>query len=160
MAAAESEDLTVSEIVSPHPARRRTPLLTFGLLLVALLGLSACSPAQNAVLDDINATRAEHGLPALLPSPHAMTKAQAWAEHLVELDGLEHSDLAEDMPDGWRRLGENVGYGPDDGRIHAGFLDSPGHRANILDPEYNWAGTGHAVSPNGRTFIVHLFATY
>ena len=51
--------------------------------MVALVGLLllliGCSPEQQAALDQINGTRREAGLTELLPSPHAMEKAQAWA---------------------------------------------------------------------------------
>lgn len=122
--------------------------------------LSACSPAQLSALETINNTRAARGLSVLTPSPHAMDKAQAWAEHLAAEHNLKHSNVTDGMPDGWRRLGENVGSGPDVGAIFAALLLSPSHRANLVDPRWNWAGTGVASASDGTVYVVQVFALY
>lgn len=130
------------------------------VLLVCLLALVGCTPEQTGAYDRINRTRTEQGLPALLPSPHAMVKAQAWAEHLAATGALAHSDLWAGMPDGGVSIGENVGMGGDLDSIHGAFLSSPRHRANLLDPRWNWVGTGVATAPNGTIYVVQVFATY
>lgn len=119
-----------------------------------------CTPEQTNAYDRINVIRAENGLPTLLPSPQAMVKAQAWAEHLAGTGVLEHSSLWDGMPEGGFAMGENVGQGPSVEAVNAAFLKSPKHRANLLDPQWNWAGTGIARSPNGTLFIVQLFCHY
>jgi uncharacterized protein YkwD len=57
-------------------------------------------------------------------------------------------------------LGENVGSGPSVEAIQAAFMNSPGHRANILNPEFNWAGAGVAVAGNGTVYVVQVFGKY
>jgi len=89
-----------------------------------------------------------------------MAKAQAWADHLASIGYLWHSNLAEAVDPGWSMLGENVGSGPSADAIERAFLNSPGHRANIMNPQFNWAGTGVAVSGNGTVFLVQVFAKY
>ena len=130
------------------------------LLVAVLLIASACSPQQQLALDLINQERAAAGLNGLLPSPHAMAKAQAWAEFLAASNTLQHSDLREGMPDGFLRLGENVGRGPSIESIERGFMNSPAHRANVLDRRFDWAGTGHAVAADGTVYVVQVFAKY
>jgi uncharacterized protein YkwD len=122
--------------------------------------LTACTPEQQAILDKVNATRQDAGLGALLPSPHAMDKAQAWAGQLAQSGHLAHSTLADGMPSGWSKLGENVGRGPSLDAVMQGFLDSPAHRANLLDPAYNWVGTGVSSTPDGTVVVVQVFARY
>ena len=129
-------------------------------LLVCLLALVGCTPDQSASFDRINTIRTAHELPALLPSPHAMAKAQAWAEHLASIGRLEHSDLWDGMPDGGKAIGENVGAGGDLDTIYAAFMNSPKHRTNLLDPRWNWAGTGVAVGADGTMYVVQVFAAY
>jgi uncharacterized protein YkwD len=125
-----------------------------------LLLLTGCTPEQQAVFDKVNASRAQAGMGALLPSPDAMNKAQAWADHIAQSGALAHSTLAAGMPEGWTKLGENVGRGPSIDAVYQGFLDSPGHRANLLDPTFNWVGTGVAISPDGTVVVVQVFARY
>lgn len=137
-----------------------------GTLLVALgallfIGLSSgCTPEQLELQRLVNTERVQAGLVPLLPSPHATAKAQAWAEELARSGHLRHSHLSDDMPEGYRKLGENVGRGPDSGAIHLAFMDSPGHRANVLDPEYRWMGTGYARSVDGVVYVAVVFAWY
>ena len=50
--------------------------------------------------------------------------------------------------------------GPSVDAIEQAFMNSPGHRANILNPEFNWAGTGVSVSGNGTVYLVQVFAKY
>jgi uncharacterized protein YkwD len=143
-----------------HPSRYVPALLV--LLLTSFLGLVSvgCTPEQLEIQQLVNRERADADLPALIPSPHATAKAQAWAETLAAGETLRHSNLDEGMPAGFRKIGENVGRGPDIGRIHEAFMRSDGHRANVLDPEYNWMGTGYARSGSGIVYVAVVFAHY
>jgi uncharacterized protein YkwD len=125
-----------------------------------VLFLTGCTPEQQAVLEKVNASRSQAGVGELLPSPDAMNKAQAWADQLAQSGAPAHSSLSDGMPEGWTKLGENVGRGPSIDAVYQGFLDSPGHRSNLLDPAFNWVGTGVAVSPNGTVIVVQVFARY
>ena len=53
-------------------------------------------------------------------------------------------------------MGENVGYGPDAVRVHVAFMNSPAHKANILDRDYTEVGIG-AVLRNGRVWVAEVF---
>jgi uncharacterized protein YkwD len=99
-----------------------------------------------------------------------VTKAENWARHLAANSGgqctsstLSHSDLTAGAPAGWQKLGENVacrttntGVSGAIAPIESQFMNSPGHRANILDPQYNRAGIGVASVPSsmGGNYIV------
>jgi uncharacterized protein YkwD len=112
------------------------------------------------VLDMVNAERSAAGLHTLLPSPHAMAKAQAWADELARSGSLRHSNLRDGMPPGFQILGENVGRGGSIEAVQQGFLNSPAHKANLLDRRFDWAGTGHAVAADGTVYVVQVFAKY
>lgn len=129
------------------------------LLALALL-LSACSPEQLDAFQRINYDRTANGLIGLSIQNSLMDKAQNWANYLASIGSLQHSNVAEGADAGWWMLGENVGLGPSVEAIEAAFMNSPGHRANILNPEFNWAGAGVAVSSNGTVFVVQVFGKY
>ena len=145
------------------PAARRAgrakPLLIVLLAAVALL-LSACSPQQLDSFQRVNADRVANGVGAMSIQDGLMAKAQQWADYLASTSHLEHSTLTDSVAPGWAMLGENVGYGPSIETVEAAFMASPAHRSNILNPEFNWAGTGFAVSGNGTVFVVQVFAKY
>ena len=62
---------------------------------------------------------------------------------------------------GWQRIGENIAAGDRTAEsVVAGWLDSPGHRANILKPEYREIGVGVATGEGKyRIYWVQVFAT-
>jgi len=134
---------------------RRLPLLV--LLLLGIGTATACeSTAQDRgeVIALVNASRAKAGLPALREHPVLSLKADAWARHLRDICDLEHSKLSDGAPDEWLKLGENVGYGGTISQIHEAYLNSPGHRANIMDPAYTSMGAAAVYGTcNGQTRV-------
>jgi len=54
-------------------------------------------------------------------------------------------------------LAENVAEGPDAATIHAEWMNSPPHRANLLDPQLDSIGVAVAVN-NGTLFAVEDFS--
>lgn len=57
-------------------------------------------------------------------------------------DGKNVSDRALDKGYVYLVIGENLAYAPTVELAHKGLMDSPGHRANILSPEFNKIGIG------------------
>ncbi|MBX7069370.1 MAG: CAP domain-containing protein [Microthrixaceae bacterium] len=135
--------------------------------VVALFALvsstSACESIdaeRNEVFNLVNRTRAENGLPQLKHDVILDIKADNWAQKLRNVCSLSHSKLSDGAPKQWLKLGENVGYGGTIAQIHGAYLDSPGHRANILDPAYNSMGTAAVwgdCDGQHRVFTVQVF---
>ena len=119
-------------------------VLLSGALLLAACGMNA---DQQRTFDLVNQSRSDAGLPALQHDNTAKKKAQSWAEHLAAKGSLSHSNLASGMDDG---------YGSSIDHVHTQYMNSTGHRNNILNPGYTHLGTGVAQG-NGRTYTVHVF---
>jgi uncharacterized protein YkwD len=63
-----------------------------------------------------------------------------------------YEDLGGKYTGRYRGLGENIGLGPvTPDIIVASWMNSPGHRANILDPDYTHIGVGVAMAELGST---------
>jgi uncharacterized protein YkwD len=150
----------------PRPLRAAGAILALGVLL-----LTGCmSSDEKSAMTLVNNDRKANGVAALSSNQTLVTKAQNWAQHLVANSGgqctsstLSHSDLTAGAPAGWQKLGENVacrttntGVSSAIGPIETQFMNSSGHRANILDPLYNRAGIGVASVPSamGGNYIV------
>ncbi|MFZ2240668.1 MAG: CAP domain-containing protein [Gordonia amarae] len=59
---------------------------------------------------------------------------------------------------GLRYVGENVAAGyPTAQSVMTGWMNSPGHRANILKREFNRLGVGVAYSASGRPYYCQVF---
>ena len=61
----------------------------------------------------------------------------------------------------WRIVGENLSYSngyvnPVAASIH-GWMDSPGHRRNILDSAYNLTAIGAWIGTDGTVYFTEIF---
>ncbi len=130
-------------------------------LLIAVVGvaslLAGCmSPDASQAMDRMNADRAANGMHPLINNEMLNQKAQAWADRLASQNTLYHSNLPDGISGCWRSLGENVGYGGSVAIVENAYMNSPGHRANILNTNYQYAGMG--VAYNGPlVFTVQEF---
>jgi uncharacterized protein YkwD len=140
-------------------SRRRS---VAALVVGAALFLAGClTPPQQTVLDEMNADRQAYGRVALGAHDIAVAKAQAWADKLARDGGLSHSNLADGLSGlCWRGIGENVGYGGSIASVEDGYMNSAGHRANILNTTWDVVGVGHApgvVNGHNVVFTVQVF---
>lgn len=154
----------LGEHTSRRGARRAHRLLACVAALLVVCGVTAgCESTQaerNQVIDLVNQSRAANGLRPLGGNITLDIKADRWAQHLRDACNLSHSRLSDGAPKEWRKLGENVGYGGTIAQIHDAYLNSPGHRANIMDPAYNSMGAAAVWGTcNGapRVFTVQVF---
>ncbi len=139
--------------------RRLPRLLGAGVALaLAVTLLSACfgTAEQEAAFAELNGDRSAHGLGLVVPHGELIAKAQSWADKLASENRLSHSHLPSGVPGCWRLLGENVGYGSSIGQVQDAFMNSPDHRANVLNGAYRYAGTGVAYRGD-RVFVVQVF---
>ncbi|WP_234853636.1 CAP domain-containing protein [Paracoccus everestensis] len=113
-------------------------------------------------VDLINAARAHAGLQPVHVEVHLNSAAQSHSNWMAEKRAFSHagengstsSDRAEDagypMQGGSWKVTENVSYTSTRGAInndeiagmHSALMDSPTHKANILDPDVNYIGVG------------------
>lgn len=144
-------------------SRLRGPLVV-AVLMVTIGALAGCesTPAdRNEVIAHINASRQAAGLKPLREHITLDQKADRWAQTLRDRCDLSHSKLSDGAPPEWLKLGENVGYGGTIRQVHDAYMNSPGHRANILDPAFQWVGAAAVwgTCPDGtrRVFTVQVF---
>ena len=135
-------------------SRRRKLLAGVGAVVLAAGVLGGCISADQVTVQNLlNADRTNNGRSTLADMAQADTKAQAWAQKLANDGVLSHSNLADGYSGvTWCKLGENVGMGASLEIVEAAFMNSPGHRANILDTAYNRVGSG--VVKTGNTYFV------
>ena len=153
----------MSTTTLPAPSRRVTALLAAVLVLLSMLVLdgalarpaSAATPAQTLVAK-INAARAAAGLRAYAVRSDLTAVAQAQAARMAASHTLYHNPHLTTDVKNWQWVGENVGYAPDALTLHAAFMASPGHKANILDHDFTEVGVGYVVS-GGTLWAAEVF---
>ncbi|RPF30717.1 CAP domain-containing protein [Streptomyces sp. TLI_185] len=118
------------------------------------------------VVDLTNGERAGAGLPPLATDPLLTTAAQAHSADMVARVFYSHTS-----PDGsrpWDRaaaagarrhsIGENIACGQrSPAEVVDGWMNSPGHRANILKPDFTHIGIGFAGGGPAGMYWTQLF---
>ncbi len=136
----------VAPVVTPEP-----------LQIKKLLGLSSDSSKAVTVsgaIERTNYERAQNSLGGLTESLQLDASAQVKAEDILKRQYFEHtapdgktvSDLVEAQGYEYVRVGENLALGDftDNADLLTAWMNSPGHRANILDKRYQEIGIGVA----------------
>ncbi len=113
--------------------------------------------SEQQFVDAVNRERAAHGLGTLAVHSELTDVARGWAEHLEAEGRLSHNpDLGNQVTADWEKLAENVGTGWEIDSIHRAFMDSPSHRANILDGDLTHIGLG-VVNAGGQLWVTQNF---
>ena len=164
---AQSASLDVVE--RADGGRRRRPWRWAGALaavVVTFLGMvglatgsAHAAPAgasSGQFVSLTNSARSNHGVHSLASSGDLSSIAQRQAQRMADKGQLFHNPNLASEAHNWQKLGENVGYGPDAQTIHNAFMNSPPHRANILDSDFTQIGVGVVVK-NGVVWVSEVF---
>ena len=145
-------------------ARRWAAGAVAGLIVAAGAVFGVAAPAsaydEPAILSHANQSRAEAGLGPLQMNSTMNAVALAWAQQMDAANNMSHNpSYSSQIPGGWSKAGENVAHGYQTGAaVHAGWMSSPGHKANILG-DFTDIGIAHISGANG-TWSVQVFAKY
>jgi uncharacterized protein YkwD len=124
---------------------------------VARAAVPADPTAEAAVLALVNEARVDAGCGALTADPALAAVARAHSADMRDRDYFSHTspeglspfDRAERAGIDYSRA-ENIAFGQADATaVMEAWLESPGHRANILDCELTKLGVGVAEGPGG-----------
>lgn len=119
------------------------------------------SEARSRILADTNAARAAAGLAPLAADPALDTIAQSCSQTQARNNRMAHcTGYHTRYPKGWTWAAENVAMGYSVDAVVAAWMNSSGHRANILKSTATHIGIGYAVSASGRPYFTQNFASY
>ena len=122
----------------------------------------SANPVVAQILAETNAFRARNGKPALKLDAAISRVSQAWSQRMADTGTFEHNPaFAEQMPAGWRGVAENIAAGYAASEVVQGWIDSPGHRANLLG-SYTHIGIGYVSKPGSpyTRYYTQNFGTY
>ncbi|MCD4732674.1 CAP domain-containing protein [bacterium] len=156
----------------------RLPIIGFILLLMVSPGLCAFTgevEAEDYLFSLVNEVRQEYGSPVLANDPLLVQAARGHSWEMISLDYFSHYSplperetpllrvAEEGLSEVW--VGENIGSeytsAAYDWRtltdgLFEGLMNSPPHRENILDPDFNYAGMGIVYSEHDGMNGLHL----
>ncbi|MPZ97943.1 MAG: colicin V production protein [Dehalococcoidia bacterium] len=113
-------------------------------------GLQVDREAEERMLALVNEERTSRGLAPLVLDPTIVPVARAHSRDMWERGYFAHLNPDGDDPFDRMRAGgvsflaagENLALAPTTERAHEGLMNSPGHRRNILDPDFGRVGIG------------------
>jgi len=143
--------VTPTPTVTPKPTE--TPGSTTGAEFTA---------TQTAILTLVNAERAKAGLKALKLDKKLSEVATEKARDMVEKNYFSHTsptygspfDMMKKFNVTYTYAGENIAYGqPSAEQVMRDWMNSSGHRANILSPNFTTLGVGYVKDKWVQMFI-------
>lgn len=124
------------------------------------------STADSTLLNAANRDRAAAGLQPLKWDTALAAAAHEHALRMAKANALSHQfpgeppmqDRACDAGAHFSRVAENIAEGPSIPGLHTQWMNSPPHRANLMDPQLNAVGIS-VVQAGNTYFAVQDFAT-
>jgi len=153
--------------ILPSTASTRTPPTVAPRRVLTPMSLDGMA---REVVYLVNLQRAQHDLPPLRVNARLTDDAKLQAAQIASTGVLDHFILvgpyptpslrAEAVGYAWNALGENLALGYTDApSAVAAWMQSPGHRANILANGYSETGVVLAPDSRGRLIFVQTFGS-
>ncbi|WP_303007105.1 CAP domain-containing protein [Romboutsia ilealis] len=124
------------------------------------------SSYQQQVLDLVNAERAKRGISALTLDSSLSNVATKKSQDMVDKNYFDHTsptygspfDMMKQFGISYRTAGENIAKGQKTPQeVVAAWMNSEGHRKNILNPNFTNLGVGIAKDSNKTTYWTQMF---
>ncbi|MGM9935998.1 MAG: CAP domain-containing protein [Candidatus Ornithomonoglobus sp.] len=128
---------------------------------------SSVSALEKEVFELVNKERAANGLHSLTWADDLAAVARAHSQDMIDNNYFSHTNLSGESPfDRLRKAGisytaaaENIAYGQRTPQaVMDAWMNSSGHRANILNSRVKEIGVGAAKASNGTIYWTQVFA--
>lgn len=121
--------------------------------------------AEQQAVDLLNADRRANGLAGLQVDSRLTTLAQNYAQDMINRNYFSHYNPEGQSPFDrmtqagitYSAAGENIAINQSVPKAEVAFMNSSGHRANILNSTYTKVGIGVAFDKNGNVYVVQDF---
>jgi uncharacterized protein YkwD len=124
---------------------------------------------EQQCLDEVNRVRQARRLARLDFYDDLLPVARQYSRRMAEERFFSHTDpdghtvreRVDDADIRWRMVGENLAYSngyinPVAASLHS-WMESPGHRRNILDPDFRLTAIGAWIGTDGTVYFTEIF---
>ncbi|MHC6179958.1 CAP domain-containing protein [Clostridium sp. JNZ X4-2] len=127
---------------------------------------STISTEANEVIKLVNVERSKNGLTPLKANAELSKVATAKAQDMIDKNYFSHTsptygspfDMMKKFGISYTAAGENIAYGQKTpAEVMNAWMNSSGHRANILNSNFTEIGVGVAKDKNGTPYWVQMF---
>lgn len=120
---------------------------------------------EKEVFDLINKQRTNNGLAALKNASEVQRVARIKAQDMVDNNYFSHTsptygspfDMLKSFKISYKTAGENIAGNSSNSSAVTAWMNSSGHKANILNSNFNYTGIGVVSSPKYGKMYVQLF---
>ena len=162
---AQKYQVGISEILAKNP-RVQNPSLIYPGQKLTIPSATSTAALENEVIRLTNAERTKRGLPALKTNWQLSRCARYKSQDMINKNYFAHQsptygspfDMIESFGISMAAGGENIAMGqrtPQE--VVTAWMNSPGHRSNILSTAYTEIGVGLAKSKNGTCYWTQMF---
>ncbi len=155
----------INEILAQNPQVKNANMIYPGQKL-NIPSLSSTKVYEDEVLRLVNVERAKNGLSALKADWQLSRVARYKSQDMINKGYFSHTSptygspfkMMESFGIRFSSAGENIAYGQrTPAEVMKGWMNSPGHRANILSPSYTHIGVGLAKTSSGVNYWTQMF---
>jgi uncharacterized protein YkwD len=127
---------------------------------------AGASPHANEVVRLVNEARAVKGLTPLTLDAKLVQVAAAHSQHMASQQKMAHEGIGDGTPRDRiiaaapkaQKTAENVAMGQQTpAEVVTGWMESPAHRRNIMDPKLRHIGVEVATGGDGRPYWTQVF---
>ena len=120
---------------------------------------------EKEVFNLINQQRANNGLPALKIDNELQRVARIKAQDMVDKNYFSHNsptygspfDMMKSFKISYKTAGENIAGNNNNSSAVTAWMNSPGHKANILNSSFNYTGVGVVNGSKYGKIYVQMF---
>lgn len=162
---AQRNQVGISEIISKNP-QLKDPSLIYPGQKLTIPSMTAVNAMENEVIRLVNIERSKKGLGTLKTNWQLSRCARYKSQDMINKNYFAHQsptygspfDMIESFGISMAAGGENIAMGqrtPQE--VMTAWMNSPGHRSNILSTAYTEIGVGVAKSSNGSYYWTQMF---
>lgn len=155
----------ISEIISANP-QIKNPNLIYPGQKINIPNIDDVKTLENEVIRLVNAERSKRGLQTLTANWEVSRVARYKSQDMANKGYFSHTSptygspfaMMESFGIKYSAAGENIAKGqrtPQE--VMNAWMNSPGHRSNILSPSYTQIGVGVAKDSAGRYYWTQMF---
>lgn len=155
----------LSEIIAANPQIKNTSLIYQGQK-ITVPNIDDVKAQENEVIRLVNIERTKRGLSPLKTNWQVSRIARYKSKDMADLNYFSHYSKTYGSPFNmleafgvkFSAAGENIASGQTSpSQVVTAWMNSPGHRSNILSPSYTQIGVGLAKNRYGKTYWTQMF---
>jgi len=162
---ASKYQIGISEIIAANPQIKNVSMIYPGQK-ISVPNIDDIKAQENEVIRLVNIERSKKGLSPLKANWQVSRIARYKSKDMADLNYFSHYsktygspfDMLESFGIKFSAAGENIAAGQTSpSQVVTAWMNSPGHRSNILSPSYTQIGVGLAKNRAGKCYWTQMF---